>query len=867
MANVRVTQAGRNAAESGDGGVRVTQAGRLAAESGDGGVRVTQAGRLASTTEPPGTVSPLKSVRVQRVDVNFGPSATSVTLYAGKHYNSPQTSSNAFARVMSPFGQGGATANVDLVEISDQSDLTASLTVAKPNTGAGTYVVVEIIEYIGEAGGDNEWIVRGTGTVTIAASGTTANSGTIGSIADDNDVAVFLTGLGAASSASFGDALATVEWDAGNDQVTATRGVATSNPTDVGYAVIEFTGANWTVNGYETAISTARGNNDQTITAVDATDQAMIICSTRTSSASTLTHDLMMVPTLTSTTNLRYETKNGDDATTLTMYAFVISNSDSTNPMVVERVTVTAAGGANVMTGALTSGAKAYAAHITPWGYDPDVTSTEVTTSDFDDLGYALADYLAGDVDTSDAFGGNYGFSDGNTIALYRGNSDAINMEAVVEVVQWPGVAGNSSDIRVQRGTGVHVTTGANQRLIPDVHYAKPANSSTGFVRISAAYSQMFKSSGTTQEIDDAVTRISDQGLIDTYGFEVQAAVTLNRWGFNWEMWDYIGAEGGDNEFVVRLTETMSVGLSDTNVTGTTVPGVVTDADVVPIITGRNCGVSSATDEFGESLAVGISWNSANDYAELDRQITGNTIEVSVAVVEFTGAKWSVQYVSGSPSTGGTEDTLAITAVGAVDQCFTFDSLEAGTGALFASEVYYYARVASTTTVGIWSGPAADGANCVHHVFVVENTDSANPMSVQRVNGTIAATFTTSDYQDVSIGTPLTGANFHNSGWNSHVLINNASGVNREFHHGERLTRSAQGYWALRNFYDVLIESQVITMPGAGTAAPGGSGGAGGGTRGGPARSGGRGGGNSGGGGRGGRSPRTKSYLIEIAPD
>lgn len=226
--------------------------------------------------------------RVQRFFVGVPAGDTSKSFNANVNYTPPADAGRAFVRVIrrahhatyvrepayssSVVGSVQATAPASSTHpwITHATDITDSFTL---NVGVTAVSVsgsweVEIIEYVGEPGGANEMIVRGVGTITQGAAGSATNdSATIGSIADDTMVVPWLTGLGLGTSAIFNnsdDMLATLEWvGGGTDVVRATR-FGTSVESILSYALIEFTGSNWSaVNPVEGTVATV--NVDTTV--------------------------------------------------------------------------------------------------------------------------------------------------------------------------------------------------------------------------------------------------------------------------------------------------------------------------------------------------------------------------------------------------------------------------------------------------------------------------------------------------------------------------------------------------------------------------------------------------------------------------
>lgn len=113
----------------------------------------------------------------------------------------------------------------------------------------------EILCYIGPSGGANEFIVRGT--ATVSGTGQTLTGTTLTNITDNADVVVFLTGQSQTNSASanWEEMLfsASLVANASNWDPTFTRGTSsTAGTATVSYAVVEWVGSNWSVDRFST---------------------------------------------------------------------------------------------------------------------------------------------------------------------------------------------------------------------------------------------------------------------------------------------------------------------------------------------------------------------------------------------------------------------------------------------------------------------------------------------------------------------------------------------------------------------------------------------------------------------------------------
>jgi len=210
---------------------------------------------------------------------------TTLTLTAGVDYVAPAATSSAFVRITNSqltgagTNAGGGNQNSDdfTAYISDQSDITSSFTIGRPVGATGnTRVDWEIIEFVGTAGTDNEMVVRDVGTFSTTATNLVA-TGTISTSTDDVDIVVFITGQynDDAGRTNPNDGLFTAAWSASTDEPVFIRAEGDSNAGG-SYAVVEFTGANWSVERVEHTYITSTSTETENITAIPSVTKAFV---------------------------------------------------------------------------------------------------------------------------------------------------------------------------------------------------------------------------------------------------------------------------------------------------------------------------------------------------------------------------------------------------------------------------------------------------------------------------------------------------------------------------------------------------------------------------------------------------------------
>lgn len=217
---------------------------------------------------------------------------TSKTLTAGTDYPTPASASSAFVRIVSSQNHSIADATNGAVEDGHHAtvridyptgDITDDIRFTRAGSTDGCLVCWEVWEYVGASGGANEFIVRGIGELSFAYADNQEDSSAISGISSASDCVPFVT---FAASAGTPVAYYPARWrfraemiNDGDDKVRGERGSATGTPTKyMGYACVEFTGSNWTVQTFEHAYSNPGNEETESISDVGATTRAFLIC-------------------------------------------------------------------------------------------------------------------------------------------------------------------------------------------------------------------------------------------------------------------------------------------------------------------------------------------------------------------------------------------------------------------------------------------------------------------------------------------------------------------------------------------------------------------------------------------------------------
>ena len=177
---------------------------------------------------------------------------------------------------------------------------------------------------------------------------------------------------------------------------------------------------------------------------------------------------------------------------------------------------------------------------------------------------------------------------------------------------------------------------------------------------------------GGGQNADDVTAYISNiegltSGGLSTVEFTRAGSTNPDR--IAWQILEYTGPTNGPNEMKVLDTGICSITTEDSCTGATIVGGAADDNDVAVIIT----GVSSDDAGTGNYGAVGITteWKGASNVPVFNRTATGASLDISYAVVEFSGSDWTLQRVehtgADSPSPIQTE---TISDVGDLTRAF-----------------------------------------------------------------------------------------------------------------------------------------------------------------------------------------------------
>jgi hypothetical protein len=310
----------------------------------------------------------------------------------------------------------------------------------------------------------------------------------------------------------------------------------------------------------------------------------------------------------------------------------------------------------------------------------------------------------------------------------------------------------DNKDFNVMRG--VVLVTGTSTTLYEGIHYNLLSGSSTAFIRITNSQHTGAgnDTGGGTQNADDVTAYFLDPQNIETSVTIARPSTATASTSVAWEIVEYIGPAGGDNEMVVRGQSTTTFGTTNLSATSTTVSGVNDDNDVVAFITG--VGSSQAGTNYSSMFSTSL-WSGTSSAAVFQREATGDTVTVSWAVVEFTGKNWKVQRKEHNYTASGTWETETINAVNDLTKAFIHTQKRTPSSGL--DEMGHEIYLSGVNELSFWLENGATSPNTHYSVvWVIENTQSNGvPMVVTRSNGTRPNTGPEPESYSAGIGTAL----------------------------------------------------------------------------------------------------------------
>jgi len=296
---------------------------------------------------------------------------------------------------------------------------------------------------------------------------------------------------------------------------------------------------------------------------------------------------------------------------------------------------------------------------------------------------------------------------------------------------QYPQViTAPNRDYRVQRG--VVTVTAANTTLMAGIDYVAPSSTSSAFVRITNTHhtgSGRDDVSANLTSRDTSVT-IDSNNIINNFTLS-RAPGAINNTRVYWELIEFIGPPGTDNEMIVR--EQGSVSMNSPNITANGSVVAVTNPDqVVVYVTGVTNSNNTRNQYYAQQVTA--EWDTINSRPVFTRGAAGTAdLVIGYAVVEYTGLNWRVQRVEHTYTDAGVAETETIIPVNNISRTFTHTQkrMEAlGNVNNFGHEVW----LSSIGTVSFRIEPVATSPGGHTSVaWIIENMQTRNSvMKVQR---------------------------------------------------------------------------------------------------------------------------------------
>jgi DNA-directed RNA polymerase specialized sigma24 family protein len=214
----------------------------------------------------------------------------------------------------------------------------------------------------------------------------------------------------------------------------------------------------------------------------------------------------------------------------------------------------------------------------------------------------------------------------------------------VEEIPPLPLAGGPGNDFKIQRGTFLMAAGSLTRSIVEGVDFT--ACTGPCFVKhVSSRNSGMGRTSGGgNQNFDDFETYVSDDSGLSSVGGSVvfQRNGVSNNNRITWEIWEYAGPVGGNNEMQILNTGVCTFVSGSLTCDGLNVFGGASDnLDVLVFVTGH--GNPDTGRNNGQLCWVTSEWVSGSNIPRFRRGESGNNCDVSYAVVEFTGVNWNVQ--------------------------------------------------------------------------------------------------------------------------------------------------------------------------------------------------------------------------------
>ncbi len=382
---------------------------------------------------------------------------------------------------------------------------------------------------------------------------------------------------------------------------------------------------------------------------------------------------------------------------------------------------------------------------------------------------------------------------------------------ALVNYTNYPEVSIKlDTDFKVQRG--VSTITGDTLTITAGVEYEAPLTSSSSFIRITNTQLTGAgpNTGNTNSNADDVTVYITNPSNILSSITFARGIGAVSNTRVSWEIIEYTGVAGGENEIIVRQQEAISYGAANTAVSGTVTNTIVDDTDVAVFITGQ-FNADTGRNAYGQGFSI-AAWNTTNNQVDLTRGLSGSVSSVSYALVEFTGTNWKIQRISHTYTAAGAVETSAMTAVNSLSRTFTHtQKLTPSNNHADIGHEVWLSGIGQVSF--LLDAAAATPSGHTSVAWVIENTQTQGLiMKVSRANSSLAAGATAPETNNLNIGVTIADLS------TASLFVNNRSdGATRSFPEpilGARLISTTQyELWRSDTSSNLNYRTEVVEWP------------------------------------------------------
>jgi hypothetical protein len=371
-------------------------------------------------------------------------------------------------------------------------------------------------------------------------------------------------------------------------------------------------------------------------------------------------------------------------------------------------------------------------------------------------------------------------------------------------------------DFFIQRGT--ETISGTSTTLTAGVDYEAPSATSSAFVRITNAHltGAGNDAGSNNQNADDVTAYISDQSDVTSSFIISRPSSATSNTRVSWEIVEFIGLPGTDNEMIVRGVGEVSLTSTEFTDSGAVITDVSDDSDVVVFITGQQ-NQDTGRNNYNDGLFAS-QWNDITQQPTFERGDADTSADVGYAVVEFTGQNWNTQRIEHTYTSSGVAETETMSVIGSISRAFTHTQKRVGEGLNSISDGGHLAFISSIGAVTFeLRDTAQTPSDHVSVAWVIENTQTGvGAMTTYQSSGEFIDADPEPAIYSVSIGATL-------KTFNSSIFGNNTTeGVNTSFprlHTGFSIA-SSTNYEVFRSdtTNDMEFRVEVVDWPTAETS-------------------------------------------------